>query len=123
FCRSRRAFLSARIGLMPRRDKPNGLSRSAATILSHWKRKERMRPGNNTIEECKAGLGGDGLRIRAKLPELIERGHESLTTAEKDLLKWVGVFFRKPTPGQFMMRIRMPNGFAASEQLHTIAEV
>ena len=82
-----------------------------------------MRPGNNTIEECKAGLGGDGLRIRAKLPELIERGHESLTTAEKDLLKWVGVFFRKPTPGQFMMRIRMPNGFAASEQLHTIAEV
>ena len=92
-------------------------------ILSHWKRKERMRPGNNAIEECKAGLGGDGLRIRAKLPELIERGHESLTTAEKDLLKWVGVFFRKPTPGQFMMRIRMPNGFAASEQLHTIAEV
>src|SRR2546425_4909110 len=82
-----------------------------------------MRPGNNTIEECKAGLGGDGLRIRAKLPELIERGHESLTTAEKDLLKWVGVFFRKPTPGQFMMRIRMPNGFATSEQLRTIAEL
>jgi ferredoxin-nitrite reductase len=33
------------------------------------------------------------------------------------LLKWVGVFFRRPTPGKFMMRVRMPNGFVRSAQL------
>src|SRR5207247_11398305 len=43
--------------------------------------------------------------------------------SDKELLKWVGVFFRKPTPGKFMMRIRMPNGFASSEQLAAIADV
>src|SRR5213076_2413537 len=57
------------------------------------------------------------------LPEIIERGAEALTPAEKELLKWIGVFFRKPTPGRFMMRVRMPNGFARSHQLAAIAEM
>jgi ferredoxin-nitrite reductase len=82
-----------------------------------------VRPGTNAIEACKALKDGDGLRIREDLASLIEKGHESLTTAEKDLLKWVGVFFRKPTPGRFMMRIRMPNGFTNSSQLRAIADL
>ncbi len=82
-----------------------------------------MQPGNNPIETYKAAVDGEPLRIREELPRLIQQGWQALTPAEKELLKWVGVFFRKPTPGQFMMRIRMPNGFATSEQLHTIAEL
>jgi len=82
-----------------------------------------VRPGTNAIEACKASKGGDGLRIREDLPTLIEKGHEAMTVAEKDLLKWVGVFFRKPTPGRFMMRIRMPNGFTNSRQLRAIADL
>jgi ferredoxin-nitrite reductase len=82
-----------------------------------------VRPGTNAIEACKALKDGDGLRIREDLARLIEKGHESLTTAEKDLLKWVGVFFRKPTPGRFMMRVRMPNGFTNSSQLRAIADL
>ena len=82
-----------------------------------------MRPGNNPIETYKASKGGDGLRICEDLPRLIEQGAEALTPADKELLKWVGVFFRKPTPGKFMMRIRMPNGFATSEQLEAIADL
>jgi ferredoxin-nitrite reductase len=82
-----------------------------------------VRPGANAIEACKALKDGDGLRIREDLASLIEKGHESLTTAEKDLLKWVGVFFRKPTPGRFMMRVRMPNGFTNSSQLRAIADL
>jgi ferredoxin-nitrite reductase len=39
------------------------------------------------------------------------------------LLKWVGVFFRRPTPGKFMMRVRMPNGFATSAQLRAVADL
>ena len=82
-----------------------------------------LRPGTNAVEGYKASKGGDGLRIHEDLPKIIERGHEVMTPAEKDLLKWLGVFFRNPTPGRFMMRIRMPNGFAYAKQLRTIADL
>jgi len=82
-----------------------------------------VRPGTNAVEGYKASKGGDGLRIREDLTKIIEQGHEVMTQAEKDLLKWVGVFFRNPTPGRFMMRIRMPNGFAYAKQLRTIADL
>src|ERR1700757_4131759 len=80
-------------------------------------------PIGNAVEGYKASFDGDGLRILESLPEIIQRGAESLTPAEKELLKWVGVFYRRPTPGKFMMRIRMPNGFVRSDQLRTIAEL
>jgi ferredoxin-nitrite reductase len=79
--------------------------------------------GTNAVENYKASMNGDGLRILERLPQIIERGAEALTPAEKELLKWIGVFFRKPTPGKFMMRIRMPNGFVRSDQLRTIAQL
>ena len=82
-----------------------------------------MRPGTNAIEGYKASRDGDGLRIREELSRLIGQGWESLAPAEIELLKWVGVFFRKPTPGRFMMRIRMPNGFTRSTQLRAIADL
>jgi ferredoxin-nitrite reductase len=82
-----------------------------------------MREGSNPVEEYKAAKGGEPLRIREDLPRLIQDGWQALTPADKDLLKWLGIFFRKPTPGQFMMRIRMPNGFATSEQLRAIADL
>jgi sulfite reductase beta subunit-like hemoprotein len=77
----------------------------------------------NSVEALKASKCWNPLRIRDDVPGMIANGWENLSQAEKDLLKWVGVFFRKPTPGKFMMRIRMPNGFATSEQLRTIAEL
>jgi ferredoxin-nitrite reductase len=82
-----------------------------------------MQAGLNAAEAAKAQKDGDGLRIREDLPRLIGQGHESLTSAEKDLLKWLGVFYRRPTPGRFMMRIRMPNGFTNSRQMRAIADV
>src|SRR5947208_15821967 len=82
-----------------------------------------MRAGNNSIETCKAMKDGDGLRIREDLPRVVEQGYESLTQAQKQLSKWAGVFFRERTPGRFMMRIRMPNGFTNSEPLRAIAQV
>lgn len=78
-------------------------------------------PPPNAVEGYKASLGGDGLQILGHLPHIIQRGAESLTLAEKELLKWLGVFYRRPTPGKFMMRIRMPNGFVRSDQLRAIA--
>ena len=83
----------------------------------------QMSPAANAVEGYKASMDGDGLRILDHLPEIIQRGAESLTPAEKELLKWLGVFYRRPTPGKFMMRIRMPNGVVRSDQLRTIAEL
>lgn len=77
----------------------------------------------NAVEGYKASMDGDGLRILEHLPQIIQRGADSLTPAEKELLKWVGVFYRRPTPGKFMMRIRMPNGLVRSDQLRTVAEL
>ena len=77
----------------------------------------------NAVEQYKASVGGDGLRILEDLPQIMARGAESLSPREKELLKWLGVFYRRPTPGKFMMRIRMPNGFARAEQLRAIAEL
>lgn len=82
-----------------------------------------MRTGSNAVEATKASVGGDGLRVREQLPRLIGQGYESLTTSEKELLKWMGVFFRKPTPRKFVMRVRMPNGFTSSGQLRAIADI
>jgi ferredoxin-nitrite reductase len=79
--------------------------------------------GANAVEGYKASMNGDGLRILDHLPQILERGAPALTPGEKELLKWVGVFFRKPTPGKFMMRIRMPNGFVRSDQLRAIGEL
>ena len=78
---------------------------------------------SSTVEGFKASMGGDGLRILEHLPEIVKRGADSLTLAEKELLKWLGVFYRRPTPGKFMMRIRMANGFARSKQLRAIAKL
>src|SRR5207302_1073870 len=86
-------------------------------------RRKNVPRRRNSVEALKASKWWNPLRVRDDLPELIANGHEALSPAEKDLLKWVGVFFRKPTPGKFMMRIRMPNGFANSEQLRAIAEM
>lgn len=81
-----------------------------------------MRHGN-AVEATKASKGGDPLRIRDELPDLIARGCDSLTKAEKDLLKWLGLFARARTPGKFMLRIRMPNGFTTSAQFRAIADL
>ena len=81
------------------------------------------KPPANAVEGYKASMDGNGLRILEHLPEIIQRGAAALTPAEKELLKWLGVFVRRPTPGKFMMRVRMPNGFTTSAQLRTIAEL
>jgi len=77
----------------------------------------------NSVENIKAAKWWNPLKVRDDLPRMIAGGWENLSAADKDLLKWLGVFFRKPTPGKFMMRVRMPNGFATAGQLRAIAEL
>jgi ferredoxin-nitrite reductase len=82
-----------------------------------------MKPGNNPIEKYKAEK--DGLDILQDIEELAAQhgGWETISPGDRERLKWIGTFFRKPTPGQFMMRIRITNGQATSAQLRTLEDI
>ena len=82
-----------------------------------------MKPGNNPIERYKAEKGG--LDILDEIEELAAEhgGWETIEPGDRERLKWIGAFFRKPTPGRFMMRIRITNGQASSVQLRTLSEI
>ena len=75
----------------------------------------------NKIERLKREK--DALDVAADVPRFVEEGWERISDSDRERLKWLGVFFRRQTPGRFMMRIRMPNGFTSSEQLQAIAEL
>ena len=64
-------------------------------------------------------------RFREEIEELAAHhgGWETVDSGDRERLKWIGAFFRKPTPGRFMMRVRITNGQATSKQLHTLASV
>ena len=80
-----------------------------------------MQPGNNPIERYKAER--DGLDILGEIEELAAShgGWETIAPRDRERLKWIGTFFRKPTPGRFMMRIRITGGQTTAAQLGALA--
>jgi NAD(P)H-dependent nitrite reductase large subunit len=75
----------------------------------------------NKIERYKRDK--DGLDVEGDIQRFARDGWETIEESDRERLKWLGVFFRKQTPGRFMMRIRMPNGFTNADQLSVIAEL
>ena len=75
----------------------------------------------NKIEQIKAEK--DGLDVGNDIPRYAELGFESIDEGDVERLKWWGVFFRRHTPGFFMMRIRIPNGITNASQLQAIAGI
>ncbi len=75
----------------------------------------------NRIEDYKRET--DGLDILPDILRVSRDGAEAIGEREKVLMKWYGIFFRKHTPGFFMMRIRITNGIATAEQVRTLAEI
>ena len=75
----------------------------------------------NKIEAIKAEK--DGLDVLNDIPAFVRDGWESIDAGDRERLKWAGVFFRRQTPGAFMMRLRMPNGKSDSAQIRAIADV
>src|SRR4030095_5291733 len=73
----------------------------------------------NRIEALKAEK--DGLDV--DLVRFAREGWKTIAADDKERLKWVGVFHRRPTPGHFMMRIRMPNGIVTAAQARLLAEI
>ena len=75
----------------------------------------------NRIEALKTAK--DGLEVTEDLIRFAREGWRTIADDDKERLKWAGVFMRKPTPGHFMMRVRMPNGVLTSTQARLLAEI
>src|SRR5262250_2831516 len=75
----------------------------------------------NKIEALKAER--DGLDVTEDLIRFAREGWKTIGEDDKERLKWVGVFMRRPTPGHAMMRIRTPNGVVTSSQVRLLAQL
>jgi ferredoxin-nitrite reductase len=85
-------------------------------------------PGNspavkkNKLEAAKAEK--DGLDCRDDIERIAASGNwEEMSEDDKARFKWHGLFFRKQTPGHFMLRIRAVGGRMNAAQLRVIAEL
>jgi NAD(P)H-nitrite reductase large subunit len=76
---------------------------------------------HNKIERYKSEK--DGLDIVDDIPRFAREGWQAIDEGDRERLKWAGVFFRRQTPGRFMMRIRIPNGLTNAEQLNVLAQI
>ncbi len=84
---------------------------------SQRKRKAKIHPAEALKREK------NGLEVMDDIPYYVRNGWESIPPEKRDRLKWVGVFYRKQTPGAFMMRLRMSSGFCNTDQIRTIASI
>lgn len=75
----------------------------------------------NKIEAIKAEK--DGLDVIDDLARFAAEGFASIPEDDFERLKWYGVFRRKPTPGYFMVRLRLPNGILSSAQMRELGNL
>ena len=76
---------------------------------------------HNKIERYK--LEKDGLDIVPDVPRLAQEGWQAIDDGDRERLKWAGVFFRRQTPGRFMMRVRISNGVTNASQIRVLADI
>jgi len=76
---------------------------------------------HNKIERYKSEK--DGLDIVDEIPRLAQEGWQAIDEGDRERLKWAGVFFRRQTPGRFMMRVRISNGLTNAAQLRMLAQI
>lgn len=75
----------------------------------------------NKIEAIKTER--DGLAVKDMIAQYAKSGWESISEADIQRLKWYGLFLRNPTPGFFMIRVRVPGGKTGSYQLRALADI
>ena len=75
----------------------------------------------NKIETLKTER--DGLEVKEMIARYAGTGWESIPEDDVQRLKWYGLFLRNPTPGFFMIRVRIPGGRTGSYQLRALADI
>src|SRR5712692_6508820 len=76
---------------------------------------------HNKMERFKSEK--DGLDIVDDIPRFAQEGWQAIDEGDRERLKWAGVFFRRQTPGRFMMRVRISNGLTNAAQLNVLAQI
>lgn len=79
----------------------------------------------NKIEVLKSAKDGlDVLPDIQRYAALAAAGEDPQIPAEDfERFKWYGLFHRKPTPGYYMLRMRIPGGVLTSEQMAAVGEI
>ena len=76
----------------------------------------------NSVEAMKAERSG--LTMLQEIDRYARMPWQDIPKADlESRLKWIGVFFRKRTPGHFMMRVRITNGRANAAQFRALADI
>ncbi len=76
----------------------------------------------NRIELLKEELHPFDPEFRERMERYFEEGdHTKIPPDDLERLKWYGIFYRKATPGTFMIRIRVPGGHLTAEQAKRVA--
>jgi ferredoxin-nitrite reductase len=75
----------------------------------------------NKIEALKQEK--DGYDVLADVPRYAREGWEAIPAGDIERLKWAGIFFRRQTPGHFMMRLRLTAGVTTARQVRAIAGI
>ncbi|AAC06543.1 FAD-dependent oxidoreductase [Aquifex aeolicus] len=92
-------------------------------ILKHYVKEKPKRV--NKIEVIKKELHPFDLEFKKRLEKYFSEGElENIPEEDRDVrLKWYGIFYRKATPGYFMVRIRVPNGRLSYEQAKVVSHI
>ncbi len=79
----------------------------------------------NKIEVIKKELHPFDPEFRKRMERYFEDGNwENVPEDDRDVrFKWFGIFYRKATPGYWMIRIRVPNGKLTYEQAKVVAHI
>ena len=79
----------------------------------------------NKIEVIKKELHPFDPEFKERMQKYFEDGNwENIPEDDRDVrLKWYGIFYRKATPGYFMVRIRVPNGRLTYEQAKVVSHL
>jgi nitrite reductase (NADH) large subunit len=75
----------------------------------------------NKIEALKKAK--PGLDVLPDVSRYAKEGWEAITEDDVQRLKWYGIFLRTPTPGHFMLRVRVTNGIATAAQFREFARI
>lgn len=79
-------------------------------------------PESNKLEVMKKEK--DGLDAREDILRLAKDNNwQEMTEDDKQRAKWYGLFFRKQTPGHFMLRLRMNAGRTTAAQWRVLADL
>src|SRR3954453_22810452 len=75
----------------------------------------------NSVERIKQEK--PGLDVIHDLPRFIDMPYEAIPEDDILRLQWYGLYHDKPKVGNFMMRVKIPNGILTLPQIRTIGEI